>query len=60
MKLCSLSETGGQAKLMIQNRAVKVNGEIETRRRRKLTVGDVVQVGGKKFRVTESLSADGF
>lgn len=59
VKMCALSETGGQAKLMIQNGEVQVNGEIETRRRRKLSVGDVVQVGGKKFKVTELSSADG-
>ena len=44
--------------LMIQNGAVKVNGEIETRRRRKLNVGDVVDVEGKQFRVNESTAGD--
>lgn len=54
LKMNAISESGGQAKLMIQNGEVKVNGEVETRRRRKLSVGDVVEVGGKKFPVTES------
>jgi len=49
LKLNAISETGGQAKLMIQNGEVKVNGEIETRRRRKLNNGDLVEVGGKNF-----------
>lgn len=44
VKLNAMSGTGGQAKLMIQNGEVKVNGTIETRRRRKLSVGDVVEV----------------
>ena len=57
VKLNFGSETGGQAKLMIQNGEVKVNGEVETRRRRKLIVGDVVEVGGRKIPVTESASA---
>lgn len=58
VKLKAMSGTGGQAKLMIQNSEVRVNGEVETRRRRKLSVGDVVEVGGKRFPVTQSLSAD--
>lgn len=58
VKVKAGSETGGQAKLMIQNGEVKVNGEIETRRRRKLSVGDVVEVVGKQFPVTDSLSAE--
>lgn len=51
-------ETGGQAKMMIQGGEVKVNGEIETRRRRKLVVGDVVEVGGKRFPVDLVSSTD--
>jgi len=35
--------TGGQAKLLIQDGQILVNGEIETRRRRQLHEGDVVQ-----------------
>lgn len=49
LKTVGMSETGGQAKLRIQNSEVKVNGEVETRRRRKLVPNDVVQVDGKKF-----------
>jgi ribosome-associated protein len=58
LKLIAQSETGGQAKLMIQSGEVKVNGEVETRRRRKLVVGDVVEVGGSRFPVKEIPSAD--
>ena len=54
LKRSALSETGGQAKVMIQGGEVKVNGEIETRRRRKLIVGDVVELGGKRFSVQAS------
>ena len=42
-------ETGGQAKHGIQGSEVKVNGQIETRRRRKLVMNDVVEFAGKKF-----------
>lgn len=55
LKLSWVVETGGHAKFVIQHGEVKVNGEIETRRRRKLVVGDVVEIGGKQLVVTESL-----
>ena len=52
LKTMGISETGGQAKLKIQNGEVKVNGEVETRRRRKLLPNDVVEVGGRKLMVS--------
>lgn len=58
VKLNAISGTGGQAKFMIQSGEVKVNGEVETRRRRKLSVGDIVEVAGNQFRVEASLRAD--
>ena len=51
LKLSLMAESGGHAKFMIQNGGVRVNSEIETRRRRKLVVGDVVDVGGKRLTV---------
>lgn len=53
LKMSAVSDTGGQAKLLIQSGEVKVNGEVETRRRRKLKVGDVVDFDGKRYPVTE-------
>jgi ribosome-associated protein len=58
LKLIAESDTGGQAKMMIQDGEVKVNGEVETRRRRKLVLGDVVEVAGKRFSVDKIPSAD--
>lgn len=49
LKLCGVVSTGGQAKVMIQSGEIKVNGEIETRRRRKLKAGDVVEFDGRVF-----------
>lgn len=49
LKLSGMAETGGQAKLMIQSGRVRVNGEVETRRKRKLREGDVIQVGDEEF-----------
>ncbi len=51
LKLTAAAQTGGQAKLMIQSGEVKVNGQTETRRRRKLLAGDVVEVSGHRYPV---------
>lgn len=47
LKLEGLADTGGRAKVLIQGGDVLVNGEIETRRRRKLVPGDVVSIAGE-------------
>ncbi|MDB9306836.1 MULTISPECIES: RNA-binding S4 domain-containing protein [Cyanophyceae] len=51
LKFMGVASTGGQAKLMIIDGGVKVNGEVETRRGRKLVLGDKVTVEGKTFEV---------
>ena len=51
LKLTGVVGTGGQAKLLIQAGEVLVNGEIETRRRKKLVIGDTVEVMGEIFEV---------
>ena len=51
MKWQNLAESGGQAKLLIQNGEVRVNGKIETRRGRKLVSGDKVTFKGKTLTV---------
>ena len=44
LKRSGLVGTGGEAKLRIQSGEVTVNGEIETRRRKQLAIGDVVEL----------------
>lgn len=44
LKLAGLVMSGGEAKLLIQEGMVRVNGEVETRRGRKLRSGDMIQV----------------
>jgi len=56
LKLSGIAESGGRAKLLIQSGEVQVNGEVETRRRKKLVVGDVVEVDGKAYSFDDSLS----
>lgn len=53
LKLNNVSGSGGGAKMLIQSGEVTLNGQIETRRRKKLSVGDVVEVGGRKFVVPQ-------
>lgn len=45
LKLANLVGSGGEAKILIGDGVVTVNGEIEERRGRKLAKGDVIQVG---------------
>lgn len=46
LKVCHLVPSGGMAKMVIEDQLVKVNGEIELRKRRKLRKGDVVDFQG--------------
>ncbi len=56
LKLRGITDTGGQAKLLIQSGQAKVNGKTETRRRRKLVAGDVVEVNGRAYTLDDSPS----
>ena len=49
LKLADVVSTGGQAKALILDGAVKVNGVVETRRGRKLYDGDRVEVDGDEM-----------
>lgn len=53
IKTSGLVGTGGQAKMLIQSGEVMVNGVCETRRRKKLRYGDVVELLGTKVVVAE-------
>lgn len=48
LKFSGLADTGGEAKLLIQNGEVSVNGEICTMRGKKIRSGDKVAVGGQE------------
>ena len=56
LKLAGIAGTGGQAKMMIQGGGISVNGEVETRRRRKLAAGEVVEVDGRTYSPDKFLS----
>ena len=46
LKFAGLCETGGQAKILIQDGYVKVNGEICTMRGKKMRTGDIAELEG--------------
>lgn len=49
LKWENLVESGAMAKMVILNGDVKVNGEIETRRGKKIYPGDIVEFNGEKI-----------
>ena len=51
LKAAGLVGTGGEAKVLIQAGEVSVNGEVETRRGRRLQEGDVVEVGDERLEI---------
>lgn len=46
LKLADLAQTGGEAKVIIQEGLVEVNNEVDTRRGRKLRHGDFFSFDG--------------
>ena len=55
LRINGVAGTGGGVKLIIRSGAVKVNGETETRNKRKLRAGDVVEYIDKKYEVSEGI-----
>jgi ribosome-associated protein len=51
LKFEGLAATGGEAKMMIANGQVTVNGEVETRKRKKIVAGDTIIVGEDTLRI---------
>ena len=51
LKLVGAVDTGGQARLLLDDGAVVVNGQTESRRGRQLGPGDVVTVPGRELRL---------
>jgi ribosome-associated protein len=55
LKLTGAADSGGQAKAFIQGGKVKVNGEVDKRRGRKLQAGDTVEIAGRTIAVDAAL-----
>lgn len=59
LKLANISQSGGEAKLLIKNGKLKVNGETELRRGKKLKAGDLVSFGNNEYIVRQDGGIDG-
>ena len=53
LKAAGLVESGVDAKFVIQDGLVKVNGSVETQRGKKLVAGDIVEFDGEKIKIEE-------
>ena len=51
LKAAGLVENGVDAKFVIQDGLVKVNGQIETQRGKKLAAGDMVEFDGQQIKI---------
>lgn len=53
LKIQGLAQTGGHAKILIEEGLVLVNGALEFRKRRKLRPGDTVEIEGNVVQIAE-------
>jgi len=51
IKALGIAGSGGEAKVQVKDGAVRVNGEVDTRRRRKIRAGDIVTIGALEVQV---------
>ncbi len=51
LKVKGWVQTGGHAKIVIDDGEVKVNGKVEHRKRNKLRKGDVIEYGEHKIKI---------
>ena len=51
LKLLRIASSGGEAKMMVEDGEVKLNGNPESRKRAKLRTGDVVEIFGKRITI---------
>ncbi len=52
LKFCTAASSGGEAKVLIADGQVSVNGEVCTQRGKKLRPGDIVELAGAAYEVT--------
>jgi ribosome-associated protein len=51
LKFEALVSSGGEAKVAIDNGQVLVNGDVETRRRKKIVAGDMIEFEKQQFKI---------
>ena len=52
LKLENMVASGGEAKFVIAEGLVMVNGEIETRKRKKIVAGDIIEFNNEKMQIS--------
>ena len=55
LKFEGMVPSGGVAKLAIESGDVKVNGEVETRKRKKMVSGDIIEFNGEQIRLVSAV-----
>jgi ribosome-associated protein len=53
LKLKNIAQSGGHAKMMVEEGSVKVNGMLEFRKRKKLRNGDIVEMAALTIKIQE-------
>lgn len=51
LKLKTIAQTGGHAKMIVDDGLVKFNGVVESQKRKKLRPGDVIEVEGNRIEI---------
>lgn len=54
LKFESLVASGGEAKAVIDDGKVLVNGMIETRKRKQIVAGDVIEIMGDEYKIVRA------
>ncbi len=51
LKFENIASSGGEAKAMIENGNVMVNGLVETQKRKKIVSGDIIEISGINYKI---------
>jgi ribosome-associated protein len=52
LKFENMVESGGEAKFVIGEGLVRVNGAVETRKRKKIVAGDIIEFNNEKMQIS--------
>ena len=52
LKFENMVESGGEAKFVISEGLVRVNGAVETRKRKKIVAGDVIEFNNEQVQIS--------
>ena len=56
LKFEGMASSGGEAKSVIAEGQVLVNGKIETRKRKKIVSGDIIEFRNEKIRIQHTIA----